>query len=103
MIMQQALTKEQSAAKSVARLPTGTFWWHPPCLSWIKLNTDGAVGFGSSKASYRGVICDHNAYDLGYRCLEVESDSLDAINLVKGLSTKQNCPTLALHIHESCN
>ncbi|KAK9002672.1 hypothetical protein V6N11_060256 [Hibiscus sabdariffa] len=43
------------------------------------------------------------AYDLGYRCLEVESDSLDAINLVKGLSAKQNCPTLALYIHESCN
>ncbi|KAL4296207.1 hypothetical protein GQ457_12G027640 [Hibiscus cannabinus] len=43
------------------------------------------------------------AYELGYKRLEVESDSWDAINLVKGLSVEQNCPILVLYIHESCN
>ncbi|KAK9002804.1 hypothetical protein V6N11_060384 [Hibiscus sabdariffa] len=130
--MQHALTKTMGSTMSDARPRIGISRWLPHCLDWIKLNTAGAVSIGSSKASCGEVIRDHTsywilgfskfigvysaleaelwgiyiglslAYELGYRRLEVELDNLNAINLAKGLSVKQNSPTIVLYIHESC-
>ncbi|KAL4282721.1 hypothetical protein GQ457_16G009210 [Hibiscus cannabinus] len=55
------------------------------------------------KAELRGIygglslVCE-----LGYRRLEVESDSLDAIQLANCLRMKLNDPTIVSYIHELC-
>lgn len=87
--------------------------WNPPEKGWVRLNTDGSCCRSSLLASCGGLIRDENgvwkggfarkvgsclileaelwglveglklAWSLGFRCVEVEMDSLVAVNLVK--------------------
>ncbi|KAK8992099.1 hypothetical protein V6N11_044991 [Hibiscus sabdariffa] len=100
MGLQQELvaTSSPSAAdisRRAGHVSTPMHWVKPP-RGWCKLNVDVSVGSGSGSATCGGLI----AYGLVYRdsSLLIESDCLEAVNLVTNRNSLAIVPSLIHYI-----
>ncbi|KAK8503952.1 hypothetical protein V6N12_019120 [Hibiscus sabdariffa] len=117
------------SARPSRRVDRSLIRWQFPRTGWVKVNTDGSRCPASGRASCGGVIRDENgsgswdsldfigvcstldaelwavldgltqAWELGFRKVEIELDSLAAIRIIKGDATSRAHSHLFHHIH----
>ncbi|KAL4278400.1 hypothetical protein GQ457_03G030660 [Hibiscus cannabinus] len=110
-------SRASNAARGTQPGRVRTSTWSKPRVGWVKLNVDASVSTVDRSAGVGGVIRDNqgkwlfglarfvgryevllaelwaihdgllHACDLGYRCVEVESDCLDAVKIATARST----------------
>ncbi|KAE8726876.1 hypothetical protein F3Y22_tig00005974pilonHSYRG00327 [Hibiscus syriacus] len=96
-IMQQALNyDDRNRSSGIISKPCSNRW-NPSCAEWIKLNTNDPLNPEDGRTSCGGMPL---VWDLGFRRIVVDSDSLNDIHLVNGSTVQPGGPTLLSFVHE---
>ncbi|KAL4352343.1 hypothetical protein GQ457_06G007100 [Hibiscus cannabinus] len=89
-------------------------WIRPP-LGWLKVNVDGAIYSSANRVSIGGVIRDCNvlfaelwaihdmllhSWCLGFRQIELETDNLESVRILKGVSIALSGHSIVASIKE---
>ncbi|KAL4312838.1 hypothetical protein GQ457_01G036830 [Hibiscus cannabinus] len=127
MVEECSRASSVNTGAQTGRLRTST--WSKPRVGWVKLNVDASVSTIDRSAGVGGVFRDNqrkwlfgftrfagrcetllaelwaihdgllHAWELGYRCVEVESDCLDAVKIAMARSKTLDRSALVCSIH----